>query len=46
MAHYIYGKNVVKQWILNRRPIRHLYLSQERPDLEILQVGQRSQSSH
>lgn len=42
MAHYIYGKNVVKQWILNRRPIRHVYLSQERPDLEILRLAKEA----
>jgi tRNA G18 (ribose-2'-O)-methylase SpoU len=42
MAHYIYGKNVVKQWILNRRPIRHLYLSQERPDQEILRLAKEA----
>ena len=41
MAQYIYGKNVVKQWILNKNKIHRLYLSKEKTDQEIQLMAQK-----
>ncbi len=41
MAQYIYGKNVVKQWILNHNKIHRLYLSKEKADREIQGLAQK-----
>jgi len=43
MAQYIYGKNVVKQWILNHNKIHCLYLSKEKTDREIQGMAQKDQ---
>jgi len=43
MAQYIYGKNVVKQWILNHNKIVKLYLSKEKTDQEIKLIAQKEQ---
>ncbi len=41
MAQYIYGKNVVKQWILNHNKIVKLYLSKDKTDQEIKLIAQK-----
>lgn len=41
MAQYIYGKNVVKQWILNKNKIHRLYLSADKTDQEIKLLAQK-----
>lgn len=41
MAQYIYGKNVVKQWILNHNKIHRLYLSKDKTDQEIRLMAQK-----
>jgi 23S rRNA (guanosine2251-2'-O)-methyltransferase len=45
MAQYIYGKNVVKQWILNHNKINRLYLSKEKTDQEIRLMAEKENLS-
>ena len=45
MAQYIYGKNVVKQWILNHNKINRLYLSKDKTDQEIQSLAQKESLS-
>lgn len=41
MAQYIYGKNVVKQRILNHKQIHQLYLNKAHPDKEMLTLAKQ-----
>lgn len=43
MAEYIYGKNAVRQRIKSQKAIQKLYLNQERPDSEIMNLAKANE---